>query len=235
MRLSDKTMNIRNFLPAIVLLGALVAAYFLGFFKYLDFKFVKDNYVLIDDFARNHKFLSALIFVGVYSFACAIGTPSLMALSLGSGAFFGGFVGGLYSAIGATIGSVVLFWVSNKAIGNFSKPKDTNLFSKMRTALAKHEFMNLLAFRLIPIAPLFIISIGAAGLGVRLKNFVAATFLGLLCVETSFAFLGANLETKLRTGGIGDWQSFITPGIILPFVAMSAFAILSNIINSRKI
>ncbi len=227
-------MDSKKYLPAIALLTVLIAAYFLGFFKYLDFKFLKSNFVAISNFSHNHAIISAVFFVSIYAFACAIGTPSLMVLSLSSGALFGGFLGGLYSGIAATIGSTILFWASQQAIGNFSKPKDESWLFKLEQALARHEFLNLLAFRLIPIAPLFIISIGAAGLGVKLRNFILATFLGLWCVETSFAFLGASIQNKLRVGGIEDWHVFITPGIILPFVAMSALAIISNWLSAVK-
>ncbi len=63
---------------------------------------------IIEQYRDNHPVGAVLLFVLIYAVSVIASVPSLP-LNLAAGFFWGGFVGGIYSTIGVTIGGVVFF------------------------------------------------------------------------------------------------------------------------------
>jgi uncharacterized membrane protein YdjX (TVP38/TMEM64 family) len=223
-----------RFLPIAILVLALIGFFALGGAKYLRIEFLAQNFLLLEQWVSNNHKIAFLIFIGVYTLCCAIAIPSVIILSLGAGMFFGGILGGFYSALGATLGGTILYLASNHAVGHHIVENSTGLINKIGQSFKKYEFTNLLGLRLLPIAPFFVVTIAAAVFHVRLRNFVLATFLGILPVETAFAFLGVGVRSKFQNGEVPNIEDFATMNIIAPMLILACLAAVPNLIDIAK-
>jgi len=150
---------------------------------------------LIVDYRAEYPVATVLLFVAVYAISVMAALPSLP-MNLAAGFLWGGLVGGLYSAIGVTIGGWVSFFAARWLIG---QPLAERIGGKW-VAQVQREFerdgWKFVAFArmnpIIPTGPLNYL-LGLTALSHR--AFLAATFVFLLPPSIAVAYIGDSLRT----------------------------------------
>lgn len=146
------------------------------------------------DLARTVRELGELrgaapLFILLYAVAATVGLPGTI-LTLAGGAIFGVVVGSLLNWIGATAGATGAYvfgrWLGRDSLRELLGDRA----GKVNTLAADHGFWTILRLRLIPLVPFNALNLGAGAAGVRLRDYVLATALGILpgtVVYTYFA------------------------------------------------
>ena len=139
-------------------------------------------------------------------------------LAVVAGAVFGLFAGSLYTIIGAMINSVLMFYIARflgfRAVSDFTQ----NSKSKILKTLGKPggKFSLILILRLMPLVPYNALNYACGVMNVSLREYVVATFVGIVPAT----FIMVNLGEKAL-----DMRS---NGFIIACVLMAALVVLSS-------
>jgi uncharacterized membrane protein YdjX (TVP38/TMEM64 family) len=167
-----------------IVAGALVAARALGLFRFTD----------LPTLARTVRGLEqrpymAPLFVAIYALATTLALPGSV-LSLAGGAIFGFGLGTLLNWLGASIGATLAYFLA-RALGLDAVRR---ILGRRADALERlagtHGFATVLRLRLIPVVPFNMLNFAAGLAGVRARDYLLGTVIGLLpacAVYTYFA------------------------------------------------
>jgi uncharacterized membrane protein YdjX (TVP38/TMEM64 family) len=144
-----------------------------------------------------HAVLAVLGFIVVYAGMVALSLPCGLILTLTGGLLFGWLVGGLASVTGATAGATIVFLVARTALGESLSERAAPWLAKLRAGFKEEALSYLLFLRLVPAFPFWFVNIAPAILGVPLRTYVLATFLGIIPATFAFASVGAGLDSVI--------------------------------------
>jgi uncharacterized membrane protein YdjX (TVP38/TMEM64 family) len=176
--------------------------------------------------AAAHPVLAPLIFAGIYALTVAVFLPVGIWLSLLGGLLFGMWLGTLYTAIGAGSGAVAAFLLARGLLAPFFAARLGGRVARLRDGLARDGFSYLLALRLMPVFPFWLVTLAPALLGMRVAPFASATLLGLLPASLVLNAVGAGLGATLASGAPPKMAMLLRPDVLLPLAALAVLALL---------
>jgi uncharacterized membrane protein YdjX (TVP38/TMEM64 family) len=185
---------------------------------------------VLDSIESHGPIAARLIYVGVYivgTVACLPGTV----LSFAGAVLFGAYEGTLYTWIGATIGSTLAYGMARVLGRDFAERLFGGRFAAFDQRIREHGFTGLLLIRLLPIFPFNGVNFGCGLVGVRLRDYVLATAIGILPGTFVYQFLFAKFGRKILTEGfrleyLRDPQLWLALGLFAAFVIVGKW--LSN-------
>ncbi|HEY0371690.1 MAG TPA: VTT domain-containing protein [Thermoanaerobaculia bacterium] len=164
-----------------------------------------------------------LIFIGAFTLACVFALPASVFV-LAAGFIWGWFLGGVYSIVGGLLGAVASFYV-----GRFVGAGLLDKFGRVGRAVAKQvdhaTFRSLVAMRFIPGIPFAVLNYGAGVAGVRIRDFVSSTFVGIIPPMFVFAYCA----DALFNGSMTEGDAVIRLSIVL--VLMLAITLLPVLVK----
>jgi uncharacterized membrane protein YdjX (TVP38/TMEM64 family) len=185
--------------------------------------------------ARHQEALRALVaahpvaapvgFVILYALIVAFSIPEAALATVTAGLLFGPWFGGGLAVLGATLGAVMLFLVARTALAGFMARRAQSLLGRIRPGLERDGFSYLLALRLLPIVPFWLVNLGAALCGMRLFPYAAATLIGIIPVTLVFAWIGAGVGDVLAVGGRPNLALVFSPAVLGPLLALAALSL----------
>lgn len=172
--------------------------------------------------------LAAAGYLALYAAAVALSFPGAALLTVLGGWLFGGVLGAALAVGGGTLGAAGFFLVARAAL----RPAIARIAARrpgvasMQTRMRRDGFATILALRLLPVVPFWLINIAAAMAGVRFRSFALATLLGVMPAGAIYAALGAGVGGVLAAGGQPDLGVMLSPPVLLPLVGLAALAVL---------
>ena len=144
-----------------------------------------------------HRVLAVFFYILAYICVAALSLPGGLILTAAGGLLFGWLLGGAAAVVGATLGATVLFLVARSALGDTLSARAAPWLDKLRAGFKDEALSYLLFLRLVPAFPFWFVNIAPAILGVPLKTYVIATFLGIIPATFAFAAAGAGLDSVI--------------------------------------
>lgn len=139
-------------------------------------------------------------------------------LAVVAGAAFGLFAGSLYTIIGAMINSVLMFYIARflgfRAVSDFTQNSKSKILKTLGEPGGK--FSLILILRLMPLVPYNALNYACGVMNVSLRDYVVATFVGIVPAT----FIMVNLGEKAL-----DMRS---NGFIIACVLMVVLVVLSS-------
>ncbi len=139
-------------------------------------------------------------------------------LAVVAGAVFGLFAGSLYTIIGAMINSVLMFYIARflgfRAVSAFTQNSKSKILKTLGEPGGK--FSLILILRLMPLVPYNALNYACGVMNVSLRDYVVATFVGIVPAT----FIMVNLGEKAL-----DMRS---NGFIIACVLMVALVVVSS-------
>ncbi len=216
---------VRRWAPLLVMVAAALLVWATGLYRYIAFDELRAHHAEFKAFVRDHFLIGLLIYMVVFAAATFVAVPGAMVLQLIAGFLFGPWVGGLATALSATIGSLGYYSAARSAFGEslrrkaFADPRTR----RWREGLEKDAFWYLIGLRVPPVM-LFVAISALAGLAaVPLRAYLAATFLGVLPSATVYAAIGAGLKHIFVTGG---GVNPMDPAIFWPLTGLGLLSII---------
>ena len=142
------------------------------------------------------------------------------------GFMFGSFFGTGLIVVGATVGATILFVAAKTAIGDALRARAGASIRKMEAGFQENAFNYLLVLRLIPLFPFFLVNLVPAFLGVQLRTYVAATFIGIIPGSFVFAQVGTGLGSRWNPCETFSVSGILTPDIIAALVGLALLSLL---------
>lgn len=231
---AGKPSALRRFLPLILLLGLAAAAWSLGLKDYLTFEALRENRALLLSFVQDQAVLAVVVFTLAYAVSTAVSLPGGAFLTVIGGFLFGTVFGGVWTLIGATIGATAIFLAAKTALGDLLRARAGPFFHRMEAGFRENAFSYLLVLRLIPLFPFFVVNLVPAFLGVSLRTYVVATFIGIIPGTFVFASVGAGLGSVFETSGEFSASAIVTPQIVIALIGLALLSLLPVVYRQTR-
>jgi len=176
-----------------------------------------------------HRMAAPFVFMGVYAFAVAMSLPVGLWLSLLGGLLFGMWLGGVETGVGASVGAGLLFLIARGLLGPFCEAKFGRRIARLRPGLERDGFAYLLALRLMPVFPFWLVNLAPALIGMRFWPYMAATVIGMVPTSFVLAAIGAGLSANLASGRPPSAAMLLRPEILLPLAALAVLAVMPSL------
>ena len=155
-------------------------------------------------------------------------------MTIVGGFLFGLALGTTFVIISATIGATALFLVAKTTISDALKSRMGPWLKKMEQGFQENAFNYLLAMRLIPVFPFFVVNLVPAFLGVRLKTYFFATLIGIIPGSMVYIQVGAGLSSIFDSGEDFSAAGILTPDVILALVGLAILSLLPILYKKFK-
>lgn len=217
---------LRRSWPLLLVLAALAAAYRGGLGRYLSFQELARQQTALQAYAAAQPMLSAAAYIALYVAAAALMMPGAAVLTVAGGLVFGTIAGAACTVAGATAGAVLLFLAARHALAGWVTSRAGALLDRIRPGLERDGLSYLLALRLLPIVPFWLVNLAAGLVCMPLPVFALDTFLGIIPGTVVFASIGAGLGDVLAAGLAPDLSLVVRPAIILPLLGLALLSLM---------
>ena len=240
----DRTNRLRSrmarWLPLAVLVCLAALVILMGWHRHLSFKMIGLNYEALREFIEARLVTALLIYALTYIVVVALSLPGGLVMTLSGGLLFGWRLGVIASLLSATIGASIVFQIAKTSFGESLAARASPWLSRLRREFREHALSYLLFLRLVPLFP-FVVAL----LGVPLRTFVIATFLGIIPGTLAFSMAGSGLGSAIEAQNAHytaclksapasrdavcsykiDTSALMTPELIAAFVLLALVAL----------
>jgi uncharacterized membrane protein YdjX (TVP38/TMEM64 family) len=210
---------------------AVIVCGFIGFFafdldSYVTFDALKQNREWLLNQVSEHRVATVVAFITIYAAIAALSVPGATVASITGGFLFGLLSGTVWNVIAATTGATLLFLAARTVFGDILHKKAGPWLHKLESGFQENAFNYLLALRLVPAFPFFVVNLVPAFLNVRLRTFVVTTFIGIIPGAFVYTSVGAGLGSVFDSGEEFSASSVLTPQIIAAMLGLVALSLL---------
>ena len=180
----------------------------------------------IEAFINKNIYLSIIIFILGYGFLVICNFPLSSLLTITSGYFFGTWLGGIISIIGATLGAFIVFICAKYLFHEIIKRKIISKYTKIENFYNKNENELMVLIRIIPVTPFVIQNFLLAGFGAKNIKFLITTIIGLSPWAFIYASIGFGLDELIENNFKLSINIFLKAEYVIPILLMFLIAIL---------
>ncbi len=230
-------LSLRRLWPLLVLAAGLIAFLAVGGDAYFTLDSLRLYRADLAMYVADHTVFMALCFVVAYAVMVAFSLPGALLMTVTSGFFFGSVMATLLVVVGATTGATAIFLIAKTALGDPLRARAGPALLKMEDGFRENAFNYLLILRLIPLFPFFLVNLVPAFLGVRLRDYVLATFIGIIPGTFVFAQVGTGLDSILESDeklSVGSLLSHDVLAALIGLAILSALPLLYKFFQARR-
>jgi len=232
-----KSSNFKIYLGSVYVAVLLTVIYFL--FSNFDvsdltsYEFIRENKDLILKYKESNIFFLTIIFFIITVLLNLLLCPMLLP-TLVIGFIFGKWLGTLILLFGNTLGGVLLYLLAKTFFSELIREKFATKFSKFIEFFNKNEIVYFMFFRFIGGGgtPFPIQNVLPVVFNMSVKNYIFATFLGIIPTTFVTTALGSGIENIIEQNAELDFLSvFLSPEIYLPILGFFIILILSFVLK----
>ncbi len=228
--------GLKRHLPLILIAAvALVGVFTLR--DTLSFETLAENRDALIALRDDHFVLIAAAFVLIYVAIVAFSLPGAAVASITGGFLFGRVGGTVLNVISATAGACLIFLAARAGLGEMLSARmdaSEGRIAKLRDGLRENEISVLFLLRLVPAVPFFVANLLPALVGVRFRNYVFTTALGIVPGAIVFTWIGVGVGEVFDRGETPDLSILWEPHVIGPILALCALAALPMVIKAVR-
>ena len=157
---------------------------------------------------------AAIAYVAFYVTLVLFLIPGPFFATLVGGVLFGPLAGTFLTVLGATCGAVLVFVITKTVAGGFMEKWVGKRAQPFVAGFRRNELNYMFVLRLIPLFPFSLITISAATLGVKFRNFFLATVFGIVPSAYIITLAGASLTDFVNTAEDLSLSNIFTPQAI---------------------
>ena len=223
-------------IPLIVIaVAAVLGVVFLR--DHLGFETLSANREALLAFRDSNFTLMAVLFVLVYVVIVAFSLPGAAVASITGGFLFGLVFGTILNVVAATIGASLIFLAARAGLGQMLAQKmdaSDGKLAKLRAGLLENEISVLFLLRLVPAVPFFVANLLPALVGVKFRNYVLTTALGIIPGAIVFTWIGVGVGGVFDRGETPDLSLIWDPNVLGPILGPCVLAALPIVIKAVR-
>lgn len=232
----------RRWLPPVLLVLAMLAAYASGLHRHLDLEAIVLHRDALKQAVESNRTLALLGYIALYAGSVALSFPGAALLTLLGGFLFGGIPGGVATVLAATLGAVAVFLVARSALGEALRRRAGARLGRLLDGFRSDAASYLLFLRLVPAFPFWLVNLAAALSGVKLGVFAWTTMVGIIPGTFAFSVAGAGLDSviaaqakaraaceaagRAHCAGKLDLKAILTPELLLASALLGCAALI---------
>ncbi len=159
--------------------------------------FSEQNIVLWQEWIRSLGLWAPIGFIVLYTIGTVLFLPGTIFTLIG-GAAFGLFWGSVLGVIAATIGATGAHYTARWFGKDFIQQSTTKRFpaiSHYKARLQQNGFLTVLVLRLTPLIPYNGLNLALAYSPIKMKDYIAGTFIGVAPGAIAYVYLGEAMAT----------------------------------------
>jgi uncharacterized membrane protein YdjX (TVP38/TMEM64 family) len=195
--------------------------------SYLNFEYFIRRRSAILQYVGANYWQSVAAYLGLYM-STAFFVPGALVLSVTGGFLFGVLPAVLYINAAATLGSFLALLLSRYLIGEWIQARYADRLKPLNSSLERYGVSYLLAVRIIPVLPFFVVNYLAGLTRIPLKTFVWTTSLGTLPGSFVYAYTGREL------GSITSEKDILSPRVLAALILLGLFTLFPPVFNYLK-
>ncbi len=216
----------KRLLLLLLLIAIMAAVPISGLGGYLTFASLTEHRGLLEQTVARHYVASVLLYMLLYILT-ALAVPGALILTVAGGVLFHTFPGLIYATIGATTGGVLAFLLSRYIMGNWLQARYDAQFRQFNRELKQYGHLYVMAARLVPVFPFFLVNYFCGLTGLSLRTFTWATAAGILPACLVYTFAGSQI------GSISSPNDLVSRRLLLSLVLLAFLSLLPMI--SKKL
>jgi uncharacterized membrane protein YdjX (TVP38/TMEM64 family) len=217
---------LRRTWPLLLLLAAIAAAWASGLAQQLNWSTLARHQSALLGWVNAHAIGAPALYVAIYIVTVALSLPESAVVTVAGGLLFGTWLGGALAVVGSSLGAVALFLAVRHHLADAVAARGGGLIVRLRTAIQQDGFSYMLAIRLIPAFPFWLVNLAAALSGMRLLPYAGATVIGVVPATLVYASIGAGVGKALAEGGAPDVRIIFSPAILGPLIGLAVLSLL---------
>jgi uncharacterized membrane protein YdjX (TVP38/TMEM64 family) len=217
---------LRRFWPLGLLIVAIIAAWASGLPQQISWASLARHQAALGAWVDQHPIAAPAAYVAIYAVTVALSFPEGAVITVAGGLLFGTLIGGLLAVVGATMGAIALFLAVRYHLADAIAARGGRFLDRLRAGLEQDGFSYLLAIRIIPAFPFWLVNLAAALSGMRLLPYAAATLIGIIPATFIYASIGTGIGTVLAMGGKPDLGLIFRPQILGPLIGLGVLSLL---------
>tara|TARA_B100000902_G_scaffold98370_1_gene100800 strand:- start:49 stop:768 length:720 start_codon:yes stop_codon:yes gene_type:complete len=193
----EKAKKIKVFVGLFYLVAVCSFLYFFfskySFEEITSYDFIKNNRNYFFELKQSNLILLSIFFVFfciIWTLAGGFGSPIIIF----AGFVFGNWLGTFLLIIGMSLGATALYVFANYFLKDFIRRKFITRFQNLEIKFKESEFLYLLIYRFVGGIPFAISNVLPCIFNVKVINFFAATFIGMLPQIFILASIASGLE-----------------------------------------
>ncbi len=226
-------LQIKRFILPAILLGGLTLFFLSGAADFVSWQAFSQHYTAVKSFTNSHLTLSCGLFFMAYLLAVAFSLPIASLLTLGGGAVFG-WPAALLVVTAATGGAGVVFLAAKSIFSDTLRRRAGPFITRLEAGFSENAFSYLLALRLVPAAPFWMVNVIPAFSTMRLNAFLAATAIGIIPGSVIYVGIGRGFDQILAAGQTPDISVLTKPEIWLPLSGLGIFIFTTGVYRHFK-
>ncbi len=167
------------------------------------------------------------LFFLAYLLATALALPAAAVLTITGGAIMGWPLATVVIVIAATLGSTVPYLAARYVFMDWAEQKFDKVFRKVNKGVEDSGWWYLLSARLSAIFPFYALNIASGVTRIRLKDYVSATFLGIIPGTMVFSFAGSQIGETAEAGDI------LRPGVFVALLLLATVPLIIRLTQKR--
>jgi uncharacterized membrane protein YdjX (TVP38/TMEM64 family) len=220
-----------RFAPLALIAVLAVALAASGVLRRLSLTTLEADHAALTLAVARHPIMSLGAFFGAYSLLVAGCAPGLFAMTLAAGFLFGAYLGGAVTLAALEAGAVAVFLACRTAFGDWIARGAGPTLARLEAGFSRDAFSYLLALRLMPVAPFFLVTLAAGLARTRLLSFTVATLLGAAPSSFIIAGLGAGLARIFARHERLDLRLMTKPEIAAPLTALALLSLAPPVVR----
>ena len=209
----------------LLLIAVMLAASASGLTGELSWAGLARQHAMLRTWVAAHPVGAPCLFAAIYVASVALSLPQAALLTITGGLLFGAVIGGALAVGSATAGAMLLFLIARSALAEPMRRRAGPRFARLRDALSRDGFSYLLAIRLVPLFPFWLVNLAAALCGMRARDFAAATLIGMAPTTFVMASIGSGLGDVLAQGGRPDLGVLVSVPVLGPLLALALLSV----------
>lgn len=225
--------RVKGFILPGILLAGFITFFASGAYDFFSWQVFGQHYNVIKSITEEKQWLSYLGFFCAYTATVAFSLPIASLLTLAGGAILG-WPAAILVVVAATAGAGLVFFAAQTLFSDILHRRAGPFLTKLEDGFSKNAFFYLLALRLIPTAPFWVVNIVPALTRMGIAKFLAATFIGIIPGSFVYVWVGRGFDHLLAAGQTPDLKILASPNLLLPLTALGAFALMPVLIKLRQ-
>ncbi len=212
----------------IILLSCMAIFYFFEGWQFFSLSNLKNQQQMISEFSLKSPLLVLVLFFVIYLLLSLLFLPGAALLTILAGALYGNIYGTLLSSMTSSLAASAAFVFARYLFRPYLHCRYYEQFQRLNKDLAKHGIYYLIALRLTPILPFFLVNMLMGLSNISLTKYHIVSQLTMLPIT----FILVNAGSKLANiNQIGD---VLSTELIVAFCALAFFVIATNLLFRQR-
>lgn len=222
----------RLILAAFMVLGVLLF-FALGLPRFFSLEALKAQYGDLASFRSAQPWAAAGLYALVYILVTGLSLPGAAVLTLAGGALFGLLWGTVIVSFASTIGATLAFLLARFLFRDWVKNRFSRQFASVDAGIARDGAFYLLALRLVPAVPFFLVNLLVPLTALPARTFFWVSQVGMLPGTLVYVNAGTQL------GKLESLSGVLSPGLLASFTLLGAFPLMArrllDLLKARRV